>query len=263
MSVPIFQSYRWTGVAIASAIVGGWLLHLLWCLTRAELDSPLVVVHVLLQSFLSVGLFITAHDAMHRSLAPEHRSLNDAIGALALFLYGGFIWSDLRTSHFAHHTHPVTPEDPDYAPDRHERFVPWLWRFVSGYVASKNLAFMCLHVGAAWLISGSLWKVLVFFALPAWVSALQLFFFGTYLPHRTPAGGHSDEHSARSNAFPGWLSFLTCYHFGYHQEHHHYPRVPWWRLPQLRRALGQGLDLPPPARLPGTVTVGSRPRTSS
>ena len=28
---------------------------------------------------------------------------------------------------------------------------------------------------------------------------------------------------------PVWLSFLTCYHFGYHLEHHRYPWVLWWR----------------------------------
>jgi beta-carotene ketolase (CrtW type) len=87
------------------------------------------------------------------------------------------------------------------------------------------------------LIAGSIWSVLVFFAVPGWLSALQLFVFGTYLPHRTPHGGHTDPHNARSNPYPVWLSFLTCYHFGYHEEHHHHPRVPWWRLPQLRRAV--------------------------
>jgi beta-carotene ketolase (CrtW type) len=174
---------------------------------------------------------------MHRSLAPEHRRLNDGLGALALFLYGGFLWNELRRGHFAHHAHPVTPDDPDYAPDEQERFFPWLWRFVSGYYSWKNLALMHIHVLAAWAVSGSIVKVLVFFAVPAWLSALQLFFFGTYLPHRTPPGGHTDVHNARSNPYPWLVSLLTCYHFGYHEEHHHYPHVPWWRLPQLRRRL--------------------------
>jgi hypothetical protein len=41
-------------------------------------------------------------------------------------------------------------------------------------------------------------------------------------------------HNARSSSMPIWLSLLTCYHFGYHWEHHEYPYVPWcacgWRL---------------------------------
>ncbi|MFA9473554.1 MAG: fatty acid desaturase [Filomicrobium sp.] len=27
------------------------------------------------------------------------------------------------------------------------------------------------------------------------------------------------------------MSLLTCFHFGYHHEHHLQPDVPWWRLP--------------------------------
>ena len=31
-------------------------------------------------------------------------------------------------------------------------------------------------------------------------------------------------------------SLVTCYHFGYHHEHHLYPAVPSWRLPAARRS---------------------------
>ena len=232
-----FADYTWKGLIIAGIILTAWAAHLWWTLTQAPLSAATIVFHVLLQSFLNVGLFITAHDAMHRSLAPAHPHINDAVGAAALFLYGGFLWTTLRPCHFAHHAHPATPADPDYAADAAERFAPWLWRFVSGYYSWTNFALMHIHVGATWLLSGSIWKVLIFFALPAWLSALQLFLFGTYLPHRTPPGGHVDIHKANSNPYPVWLSFLTCYHFGYHREHHHHPHVPWWRLPQLRRNL--------------------------
>jgi len=30
------------------------------------------------------------------------------------------------------------------------------------------------------------------------------------------------------------LSFLACYHFGYHFEHHARPDLPWWTLWQVR-----------------------------
>ncbi|MDT8325299.1 MAG: fatty acid desaturase, partial [Bacteroidota bacterium] len=39
----------------------------------------------------------------------------------------------------------------------------------------------------------------------------------------------------RSNDYGVLFSFLTCYHFGYHEEHHTRPGVPWWRLPAARR----------------------------
>ncbi len=78
-------------------------------------------------------------------------------------------------------------------------------------------------------------NVLLFWALPAVLSSLQLFIFGTYLPHVPDDPAFNDRHNARSNDYPAWLSLLTCFHFGYHHEHHLYPGVPWWRLPKARR----------------------------
>ena len=57
------------------------------------------------------------------------------------------------------------------------------------------------------------------------------------MPHREPIGGHTNPHAARSSGFPPWLSFLACYHFGYHLTHHTFPWLPWWRLPMGRRVL--------------------------
>ena len=63
------------------------------------------------------------------------------------------------------------------------------------------------------------------------VLSSPLFYFGTYLPHR----GQFEVNTfpARSNDYPHWLSMLTCFHFGYHAEHHQYPYVPWY-LPTIR-----------------------------
>jgi beta-carotene ketolase (CrtW type) len=78
-------------------------------------------------------------------------------------------------------------------------------------------------------------NLILFWAGPALLSTVQLFAFGTYLPHREPDGGYTNRHHACSNDYPVWLSFLTCYHFGYHLEHHQYPNVPWWQLPRKRQ----------------------------
>ncbi len=80
-------------------------------------------------------------------------------------------------------------------------------------------------------------NLLLFWALPSILAAVQLFYFGTYRPHRLDeAEPFADRHRSRSESMPGWLSLLTCFHFGYHHEHHEAPRVPWWRLPAYRRA---------------------------
>ena len=79
------------------------------------------------------------------------------------------------------------------------------------------------------------WCLWLFLWLPPVLAALQLFTFGTWLPHRLPAHGHTNRHHAASSDLPSWLSFLTCYHFGYHLTHHAFPWVAWWRLPEARR----------------------------
>ncbi|MEM6413416.1 MAG: fatty acid desaturase [Pseudomonadota bacterium] len=229
------KPFEWRGVLIAFLIISLWTGHLFYALKFSSPSHPFAIPHVLIQAFLNVGLFITAHDAIHGSLAPGRRRLNDSIGAIALFLYGGFFWKKMRDNHHAHHAAPVTEDDPDYAINGDERPGRWLYSFLVRYYSWRNLIAMFLHVGVTWSISGSYFSMLLFFAVPAWISAIQLFVFGVYLPHKTPPEGHTHPHKTKTIDHPVWLSMLTCYHFGYHEEHHDYPGAPWWRLPAVRR----------------------------
>lgn len=77
-------------------------------------------------------------------------------------------------------------------------------------------------------------NLLLFWAFPLIFSSLQLFFFGTFLPHRH----HQDNKfnlsclgAIKSLHLPILLSLIACYHFSYHQEHHRYPFLAWWQLP--------------------------------
>ena len=85
------------------------------------------------------------------------------------------------------------------------------------------------------LILGDRWMYVVFWPLPSILASIQLFVFGTWLPHRPDHDAFPDRHNARSTRFGRPLSLLTCFHFGgYHHEHHLYPSVPWWQLPSTR-----------------------------
>jgi beta-carotene ketolase (CrtW type) len=92
--------------------------------------------------------------------------------------------------------------------------------------------------------------VLLFCTVPLLISSLQLFLFGTYLPHRDRPG-ESNSHHARSLALPVWLSLLACFHFGYHWEHHEFPTMAWFQLPGMRAfpqpSSGQSSRLAPQA----------------
>jgi beta-carotene ketolase (CrtW type) len=93
---------------------------------------------------------------------------------------------------------------------------------------------MAVGAGLMALESARALAVPIFWVLPLVLSSLQLFLFGTYLPHRGGDAGPSGRHAVRSLGYPHLLSLLACYHFGYHAEHHAHPAVPWFRLPALR-----------------------------
>ncbi|NJL02454.1 MAG: hypothetical protein HC910_18560 [Spirulinaceae cyanobacterium SM2_1_0] len=85
----------------------------------------------------------------------------------------------------------------------------------------------------AWHVLGGVpySKLLLFWFLPTVLSAYQLFYFGIFLPHRETEAGYRDRHRSRSLYIAPFWSFLACYHFGYHWEHHEYPDLPWYQLP--------------------------------
>ncbi len=230
-------TYRWRGVLIAAAVLLAWCSALVFALSAdiAALGWTSVPL-ALLVTFLYTGLFITAHDAMHGTVAPQHPRLNRAIGGLATLLYALFSFRVLLRKHHEHHARPASGEDPDYHDGTHRSLTRWYLHFFFTYVTWKQLLGMAVLYNALKYLAGVPdANLLLFWALPAIVSTFQLFYFGTYLPHRETPEPYREPHRARSNDYGVLLSFLTCYHFGYHEEHHIHPGIPWWRLPEMRR----------------------------
>ncbi len=231
-----------TGLGLAAAVFGSWLaVHMFGVFMFhpsgwAWLAAPVLIG---LQCWLSVGLFIVAHDAMHGSLAPFRPRLNRAVGRIALLAYGGLWYDDLVERHFAHHRAPGTEHDPDFAGDGTLGVVRWFGAFFLEYLTVGQLlrqaGFAALYLFGFGVDVDNL---LLFWALPALLSAVQLFYFGTYLPHRREAQDFADQHRTRTNDFSATVSLLTCFHFGYHHEHHSQPSAPWWRLPEIHRGTG-------------------------
>ena len=230
------------GIALAVAIVGGWAaVHVLavfavdWAVAPPWLAAALIAV----QTWLCVGLFIVAHDCMHGSLAPGRPAVNRTFGRLALGLYAAFSYDRLLPKHHLHHRRSGTAEDPDFCPDAPDAFAPWFLRFFLQYYGWREFGVMAAAMTLYILVTGAaVGAILAFYALPAVLSAVQLFYFGTYRPHRIEdAAPFADRHNARSDAFPPLVSLFTCFHFGYHHEHHIAPATPWWRLPAAHRAL--------------------------
>lgn len=225
--------FSYKGIAIAIGIISIWFGAMIFVL-KANIAIITLLPALTVLIFLYTGLFITAHDAMHGTIAPKHPRINAFIGICCVLLYALFSFKKLRKQHRLHHANPAAENDPDYHDGYHTGFWLWYLNFLLRYVTIYQLigmaiAFNILHH----VFEIALERLLVFWVLPSLLSTLQLFYFGTYLPHRKPDGGYDNRHRARSNNYPSWLSFLTCYHFGYHWEHHEQPNVPWWLLPTL------------------------------
>jgi beta-carotene/zeaxanthin 4-ketolase len=224
---------------LASIILFAWASLTLWSVIWHRWSQADLVLAPLLVAALSganVGLFIVAHDAMHDALVPASPKLNHALGHLFLGLYVGFSFDRMLAAHRAHHRAPGTPDDPDFDPAHPTRFWPWYGTFLRRHVGWRPFIVGTVVFCIMLVLHGNIANLLAFWAAPAWLASLQLFLFGTFLPHRHGAP-FADAHRARGNTMGFVASLLTCYHFGAHHHRHHLaPHLPWWRLPEWGQA---------------------------
>jgi beta-carotene ketolase (CrtW type) len=245
------------GLLLAAGIFLSWLGSWIFLLptTLSDLTPAVVWLAILVRTFLQTGLFIVAHDAMHGTLWPMRPGLNRLLGQLALTLYAVLPYGPCLRNHALHHCHAGSVDDPDSPVPGQDAFWRWYGRFMAAYVSPTQVA----GLGVGWLVlaavaspfsGSSLGNVLLYGALPALLSSLQLFVVGTYLPHRPapPTECGDGHHQPRSLDLPTWLSLLSCFHFGYHWEHHAHPHLAWHELPAARQGQ-KGQGIPPPVRV--------------
>jgi beta-carotene/zeaxanthin 4-ketolase len=233
------------GIGVAAVIILLWVssLGILLHINLEQLTIPLILAATLGRTFVQTGLFIVAHDAMHGTVLPsagaaspgKNRYWNNAIGHLAMTLYALLPYQKLAASHQRHHLHPGQLTDPDFHDGVHQGVVAWYLTFMGRYLDRRQQVVEFFGIGAIfsilhWGFHAAFPNLFLFWILPIVFSSMQLFFFGTYLPHRSINGSES-SHQISSSSYPTILSFLTCYHFGYHWEHHEYPSLPWYKLP--------------------------------
>jgi len=243
-ALPDRRSQRAAGLALAAAIAGSWLGIHAYAMFVFELtwsNWPFALAMAAVQCWLSVGVFIVCHDAMHGSLVPGHPRTNGVIGAVLLALYAGFAWRQLRDAHFAHHKLAGRAGDPDFDEHHPDNFWRWYATFFRRYFGWPSILFVHTVVGIYWLVLDiPMVQIVLLYGMPALGSSLQLFYFGTFRPHRhladEDANAFADRHNTRSEDFGTLASLASCFHFGYHLEHHRRPDVPWWALPAAHKA---------------------------
>lgn len=214
-----------TGVLIAIVIILAWFALLTVGLSwEIDYSSPWLYVLILLQTHLYTGLFITAHDAMHGTVS-KNKKINTVIGHTTALLFSYNFYHKLFPKHHEHHRFVATDKDPDY---HKGGFLAWYFSFLVQYLTIWQFLLMAVTFNLLKLVLPTE-NLILLWMLPGLLATFQLFYFGTYLPHR---GNHAkgNPHFARSQKLNHLLAFVSCYFFGYHYEHHDSPGTPWWQL---------------------------------
>ena len=217
------------GLLIALLIIVLWFGGLLFLMSHSvNYYNPLIYLFILLQAHLYTGLFITAHDAMHGLVSPN-KKLNYIVGSLCAGLFMFNSYKILFPKHHLHHQYVATAQDPDYYGGN---FISWYIHFIRQYITIWQFLFIAIGFNLLKLFF-PLQNLLLFWILPSILSTFQLFYFGTYLPHK---GMHSNKHFSGSQRLNHAWAFVSCYFFGYHYEHHDSPSTPWWQLYKKKEA---------------------------
>lgn len=218
--------------------MGLWGVHLACILAFVEVSwqNPWMYLHIILQGYLYTGLFITGHDSMHRTIS-RIRWLNNALGYISVFLFAGMSYSRLIKNHMDHHRYPGTENDPDFY-TRSQNFFVWWFMFMVRYTTFWQILAMAVAFNLLKHLAGvPVDSLVVFWIIPAFLGTFQLFYFGTFIPHRKPHTPQMGKHRARTLKKNHLWAMLSCYFFGYHNEHHVNPGVPWWRLYQYKNQI--------------------------
>ena len=227
-------------LTVASIIICLWFASLITFLNLDISQIPLILIllGVFLRSFLHTGLFITTHEAIHGVIS-QNRQINNFFGYATSWLYALLPYKILAKNHRLHHSYPASKQDPDFYSLDSNNFLLWYVNFMKKYQEGRQAWILLIGMAIilAFLISLHipLVNIFLFWVIPILISSWQLFTFGIFFPHRQTAEGYSDRHRAKSNNYSVFWSFIACYHFGYHWEHHQYPNLPWYCLPLVRQ----------------------------
>jgi fatty acid desaturase len=260
-----------------AAITVEWSILALAIAVGTLVDAwPVTLLAIVVIGARQHALTVIAHDAAHFRLLP-HRQLNDWVGNVLLAWPMFISVQGFRHYHGDHHRHLNREGDGNRAlwntHDAEGRFT-WEWRYPKTPLlyALKLARRVFLLTGLFWivrgLIGGFMFGVsllghvvrLLLWAAVAWLltvfDAWPEFFLYWVVPYCTwhIAAQYirlTCEHSAIQSedpryadtrtTIPGWIGrFLVLpRNIGYHIEHHWYPSVPFYRLPELHALLAQ------------------------
>tara|TARA_B100001093_G_C26821985_1_gene1012275 strand:+ start:1376 stop:2095 length:720 start_codon:yes stop_codon:yes gene_type:complete len=206
---------------VNTAVFGLWGFHESYMMNNYNINTHQIyesAFHLIVLTWQYVGLFIISHD-LHHSEKPN--LYQQILGRLSLLCYGGFFLEQFSEKHFLHHEYPgVDGKDPDFHDGN-----PFIWylKFMTRYINLYQVAVQLIVYNLAKYCNFTDDNLIFFWLLPSVFASIQLFFYGTYLVHEK-------DGVIKNSNLPDWLVTLTSYNFGHHQNHHKYPKLPWFDL---------------------------------
>ncbi len=245
---------------------------------------PVQVAAFLIIGTRQYALFIIGHDGLHRNLHPNRR-INDRLATWLIFAPLGMCLRDGRSSHLRHHHQLGSERDPDrYLHGAENKantvqfvlflsglatFLKTVWKVTpfgqrrSGSDARpaptllkefmmSRIPVLVMQV----LIFGAIaatqpwWTYLVFWVLPVFALVFVPDEIRAFCDHAHPIvpDALADDRRLITYAPPRLEQVLfSPHHMNYHAEHHLWPFVPYYRLPEVHRRirprLGQAIEV--------------------
>jgi fatty acid desaturase len=228
-----------------------------------------------------LSLAILMHDAAHRRLF-NNLAINDYVAQFFFASPILFSLNSYRVFHLKHHQDPLAPEDPDLSliggyPIPKASLLRKLLRDASGvsyfkfikYFISKSrtqqgrkvksdgkrvgpsfaqVILMTLFTNglifSALYALGHAWYYLLFWLIPA-MTALQVLLRIRGIAEHAGYEQNSDQRlNARTVVNPLQAFFFAPNRVNFHVEHHVYPSIPWYHLPQVHKLMKERGSLP-------------------
>ncbi|MGA9521472.1 MAG: fatty acid desaturase family protein [Myxococcaceae bacterium] len=205
-----------------------------------------------------LALAVLMHDAAHYRLF-ANRAVNDWVGSYLCGAPALLSMQDYRHGHLAHHAHLGTPEDPELPFRKMVSVMPQagvlivgsligisgLMLVVSvnrGFKRALGLATIPAVLLLAWLAPSAARLIALYWLLPYFLWTAGANVLRTFAEHYDVDLEHASTpervYAARVIR-PSWLArlFIAPNNVGYHLDHHLYPSVPFYRLPELHALL--------------------------
>lgn len=220
-----------------------------------RLDWPPAVLVALL-TLASYAGFTVMHETVHGSVF-RSRAANTVLGTLSSVLMGpSASYTAYRALHLQHHRHTNDPAlDPDFYSGQGPAWwlpLAWLstdlnyyWFYLKGSrsrplaeqarVGLENLLLLGSFAALCWF--GWAREALLYWLLPSRLAAGMLAWAFNYLPH-WPYACRADEDPYRATrvVWPGsLLATVVLQGHNFHQIHHLFPGIPFYRYARLWR----------------------------